>query len=410
MARYASGRKAWGYSDRSGFRYRLRDMIKEWNGLKVGKDEYETKHPQLEPSYPGPDPTALYEPRPDSRTEPAIERLLGVNPFLHSGSGAITVTEKNHGRSSSDTVRFRDAVGFGSEITKALLESSSGYSITATTTDQYTFTIPNIGGVSPTLNHPYHGQGSSNKYAINGSTASSNVVLTFIEGRTYRFDQADSSNAGHPIRIYEDANKSTQYNTGVTVNGTAGQAGAYTEITVPNGAPTLFYQCSNHALMGAQINTTAGATPTTYTVTVQGDGYGNNLYYIDGSQQATLSFTRGNTYIFDWSAATGHPVRLSTTSDGTHNSGSEYTTGVTKDDSAYKTTITVASNAPSTLYYYCQYHSGMGGTINVSGTAPGTTTYTVTVVDGSGGSVDPSLLNIPFGGDIATVGPVTLEK
>ena len=36
MARYASGRKAWGYSDRSGFRYRLRDMIKEWNGLKVG--------------------------------------------------------------------------------------------------------------------------------------------------------------------------------------------------------------------------------------------------------------------------------------------------------------------------------------------------------------------------------------
>ena len=48
MARYASGKKAWGYSDRSGFRYRLRD-IKEWNGLKVGIDEYEPKHPQLEP-------------------------------------------------------------------------------------------------------------------------------------------------------------------------------------------------------------------------------------------------------------------------------------------------------------------------------------------------------------------------
>ena len=89
--------------------------------------------------------------------------------------------------------------------------------------------------------------------------------------------------------------------------------------------------------------------------------------------------------------------------------GSEYTTGVTKDDSAYTTTITVASNAPSTLYYYCQYHSGMGGTINISGTAPGTTTYTVTVVDGSAGSADPSLLNIPFGGSTATAGPVTLE-
>ena len=54
MARYASGRYAWGYSDRSGFRYRLREMRKEWNGLKVGPDEYEAKHPQLEPNYPGP--------------------------------------------------------------------------------------------------------------------------------------------------------------------------------------------------------------------------------------------------------------------------------------------------------------------------------------------------------------------
>ena len=81
MARYASGRKAWGYSDRSGFRYRLREMRKEWNGLKVGPDEYEAKHPQLEPNYPGPDPTALYEPRPDSRTEVTVENILGLNPF-----------------------------------------------------------------------------------------------------------------------------------------------------------------------------------------------------------------------------------------------------------------------------------------------------------------------------------------
>ena len=65
MARYASGKKAWGYSDRSGFRYRLREMKKEWNGLKVGPDEYEPKHPQLKPSRPGPDPTALYDPRPN---------------------------------------------------------------------------------------------------------------------------------------------------------------------------------------------------------------------------------------------------------------------------------------------------------------------------------------------------------
>ena len=107
MARYASGKRAYGYSDRSGFRYRLRDMRKEWNGLKVGPDEYEAKHPQLEPNYPGPDPTALYEPRPDSRTEVSVENLLGLNPFLSTASSAsITVIEPSHGRSTSDTVRF----------------------------------------------------------------------------------------------------------------------------------------------------------------------------------------------------------------------------------------------------------------------------------------------------------------
>ena len=122
-------------------------------------------------------------------------------------------------------------------------------------TDQtlVTFIVTVVGG-NPS-NHPYYNQGSTNKYAIGGSTASADVVLTLIEGKTYRFDQSDSTNSGHPIAIYEDANKSTQYTSGVTTNGTAGTAGAYTEITVPIGAPTLFYQCTNHALMGAQLNT-----------------------------------------------------------------------------------------------------------------------------------------------------------
>ena len=140
MARYASGKKSWGYSDRSGFRYRLRDMIKEWNGLKVGRDEYEEKHPQLEPNYPGPDPTALFEPRPDARTEVSVENLLGLNPFLSTASSAsITVIEPSHGRSTSDTVRFRDATGFDG-FTATVLNNSSGYVITKVDDNTYTFT------------------------------------------------------------------------------------------------------------------------------------------------------------------------------------------------------------------------------------------------------------------------------
>ncbi len=62
---YASGKWAWGVSDRSGFRYRLRDMKKEWTGALVGPDEFDPKHPQLFPPRVGPDPQALRNPRPE---------------------------------------------------------------------------------------------------------------------------------------------------------------------------------------------------------------------------------------------------------------------------------------------------------------------------------------------------------
>ena len=62
---YASGKHAWGISDRSGRRYRLRDMRLEWTGALVGPDEYEPKHPQLFPPKVGPDPQALRNPRPE---------------------------------------------------------------------------------------------------------------------------------------------------------------------------------------------------------------------------------------------------------------------------------------------------------------------------------------------------------
>ena len=133
---------------------------------------------------------------------------------------------------------------------------SATTSISQTGASTVTYTVTVVSG-NPS-NHPYYNQGSTNKYAINGSTASSDVILTLYEGNTYRFDQSDSSNSGHPLRIYTSADKTGgEYTTGVTTNGTAGSSGAYTEITVADGAPTLFYQCSNHALMGATLNTPA---------------------------------------------------------------------------------------------------------------------------------------------------------
>ena len=60
-----------------------------------------------------------------------------------SGSSVITVLEKNHGRSSSDTVRFRNCIGFDG-ITKANLELATGFTITVISTDRYTFTVSDV--------------------------------------------------------------------------------------------------------------------------------------------------------------------------------------------------------------------------------------------------------------------------
>ena len=106
--------------------------------------------------------------------------------------------------------------------------------------------------------HPYSGQGSSSAYFLDGLES---PAITFSGADSsykyyYRFDQADSSNSGHPLRFYLEADKSTAYTTGVTTNGTAGSSGAYTQIAVDANTPNiLYYQCSSHSLMGNFANT-----------------------------------------------------------------------------------------------------------------------------------------------------------
>ena len=117
--------------------------------------------------------------------------------------------------------------------------------------------------------HRYNGTGSSNGFTIDGEQA---PFLEFTPGITYRFDQADSSNANHTLKFYEEADKTTEYTSGVTTNGTPGQAGAYTQLVASDTLPTvLHYMSSEQASEGNGIQTNTAFDRTALPVIDGGD-------------------------------------------------------------------------------------------------------------------------------------------
>ena len=147
MSNFSKGKHAQFISDRSGMAFPYKEMVREWNGSRVHVSEFEPKQPQLEPKPHGADPQGLPMAKPD-RTEPATENLLPGNPFnITSGSQTITVTEPSHGRTTGNTVVFRNVDGSPGGVAFTVFENSSGFSITVTGTNNYTFTL----GSTPTV-------------------------------------------------------------------------------------------------------------------------------------------------------------------------------------------------------------------------------------------------------------------
>ncbi len=157
--------------------------------------------------------------------------------------------------------------------------------------------------------------------------------------------------------------------TGATgVAGTPGAAGANgaTGATGPAGAAGSPGSAGADGATGATgpQGATGIAGGATYTVT----NSGASDYLVNGLADPTLNLLRGFTYYFAV-AASGHPFWIKTAQvTGT---GSAYSSGVTNNGTDNGTvTFTVPLDAPSTLYYICQFHGSMSGTLNISDLGP----------------------------------------
>ena len=159
-----------------------------------------------------------------------------------------------------------------------------------------------------TSSHPAHENGSETGYLLNYFLQGDDIEaespnLTLFRGGTYKFDQSDSTNSGHPLLFYEDEGKATQYSTGVTTAGTPGQSGAYTQIIVASDAPNeIWYQCVTHPNMGWKFtisdrefgNTTekgiatSPSPPSNLEVTNVGDGQSIDISWNKGGGSTSL--------------------------------------------------------------------------------------------------------------------------
>lgn len=250
MTTFATGKKAYAISDRSGQRFPYDEMVTEWNGSFVHTSEYEPKQPQLEPKVPGNDPQGLLNARPD-RTEPLSVVLLSFNPLLAtSGSSTILVNEPGHEKTTGDQVIFTN-VNAANGFTQAVLNTTVGYSVTVVNTNQYNFSVsgtantngffgknPSVGPAAValpnnafevttgsstlTVNQPNHGKTTGNTVKFQNLT----VVNAFLTSSGFQQSVLTTSN-GYSITVINVDNYSFNASSGTgTINTTIGGGSA----------------------------------------------------------------------------------------------------------------------------------------------------------------------------------------
>ena len=190
------------------------------------------------------------------------------------------------------------------------------------------------------------GNGARVRIATATSTTTSSITESVMRVRTSP-QTANAVVTASAVGVFAISASST-----ITVASTT--AAICNRVRFGSGVPTAV---ASITVLGFATRGGIASTGSTHTneVTVYSVS-GSNKYFINGVQQETIQLVEGNTYVFNYPS--GHPLRFSTASDGTHGGGGEYP-GVTHNSST-QSTIVVVDGTPD-LHYYCALHSGMGG-------------------------------------------------
>jgi hypothetical protein len=145
---------------------------------------------------------------------------------ISSAVSAVNSNATNINAVNANATNINSVAGINSNVTTVAGSIANVNTVAGIFSGTQTFVVTVAGGV----------------FYIDGA---SKPTLTLVRGFTYTFDVSDGTNNGHPLAF---KNGSSSYTTGVTVNGTAGQAGATVVFAVPNNAPAsgLLYYCTVH--------------------------------------------------------------------------------------------------------------------------------------------------------------------
>jgi len=258
----------------------------------------------------------------------------GVGVFDGDDNLQTVVTATSSATADSQRVR----------IASATSTVASGFSANARRIPNGSVLIS--GGSTTTINTTANG--TRRRIGTATSTTTSSITESVMRVRTSP-QTANAVVTTSAIGVFAITASST-----ITVASTS--AAICNRVRFGSGVPTAV---ASITVLGFATRGGIASTSSTHTneVTVASVS-GANKYFINGVQQEAQFLVEGNTYVFNYPS--GHPLRFSTTSNGTHASGTEYTTGVTHNSST-QSTIVVADGTPD-LYYYCSLHSGMGGT------------------------------------------------